>query len=231
MGLWCHLSRKLEHWLAWFYNYIHDWLFVAVRYSLSKPILKTRGIFSTISRRVRLTLVAPGCAGLRWNCLSVTEVCGPYCWHVNQIHKKCKKDTLWRVVTKKKNFFVGLLFLLYIWQFRAEINHYTRAKWILQSDWSSINPTYTTCDVTISNWNCNLSPWSATTWENIPGPLLFFRTASNRKLVKAWECIVLPTGSVFQKQGSGIGSGRDFISGCFRNSAGEAYRSRYTSPT
>ena len=26
----------------------------------------------------------------------------------------------------------------------------------------------------------------------------------------------------------GIGSGRDFISGCFRNSAGEAYRSRYT---
>ena len=25
-----------------------------------------------------------------------------------------------------------------------------------------------------------------------------------------------------------MGSGRDFISGCFRNSAGEAYRSRYT---
>ena len=46
----------------------------------------------------------------------------------------------------------------------------------------------------------------------------------------SWEClgerIVLPTGSVFQKQGQGIGSGRDFISGCFRKSVGEAYRSR-----
>ena len=29
---------------------------------------------------------------------------------------------------------------------------------------------------------------------------------------RAWECTVLSTGSVFQKQGQGIGSGRDFIS-------------------
>ena len=32
----------------------------------------------------------------------------------------------------------------------------------------------------------------------------------------------------FRNKGRGIGSGRDFISGCFRNSAGKAYRSRYT---
>ena len=35
-----------------------------------------------------------------------------------------------------------------------------------------------------------------------------------------WDRILLPTGCVFQKQGSCIESGRDFISGCFRNSAG-----------
>ena len=39
------------------------------------------------------------------------------------------------------------------------------------------------------------------------------------------ERIVLPTER--NKGGEGIGSGRDFISGCFRNSAWEAYRSRY----
>ena len=41
------------------------------------------------------------------------------------------------------------------------------------------------------------------------------------------ECIVLPTGSVSETR-VGIGSRRDFIFSCFRNSAGEAYRSRYT---
>ena len=44
------------------------------------------------------------------------------------------------------------------------------------------------------------------------------------KATQPLYCIVLPTRSLFQKQGLG----RDFISGCYRNSVGKAYRARYT---
>ena len=45
--------------------------------------------------------------------------------------------------------------------------------------------------------------------------ILIFRQSERR----AWERTILPTGSVFQKQGQGIGPGR--------NSAGEDYKSQY----
>ena len=44
----------------------------------------------------------------------------------------------------------------------------------------------------------------------------------------AWETYSSPNRKCVSETRVGIGSGRDFISGCFRNSAGEAYRSRYT---
>ena len=54
-----------------------------------------------------------------------------------------------------------------------------------------------------------------------------WQKGNDAKSILAWN-IQFSQQAVFQKQGQGIGLGRDFISGCFRNSAGEAYRSRYT---
>ena len=53
---------------------------------------------------------------------------------------------------------------------------------------------------------------------------------SNRKLVleKAWEHIVSPTGSVFQKQRVGYRVGQGFTSGLFQKHCVGGYRSRYT---
>ena len=45
---------------------------------------------------------------------------------------------------------------------------------------------------------------------------------------KAWERIILPTGSVFLKQRVGYRVGQGFISGLYQKHCGGGYRSRYT---